>query len=200
MLPSSPFFMSFNEKEQSRAFAAFLRSAQQDLNAAAQSVFKVAASKIDREVKAQLRSNFKRGKNSSGSFFKAVRTYNLSPRGSLGPASFVRLPIKFMQAFEEGATVTGKASLIILLPPGEQLGFKRISKGNSWQAVWSRIKDQSYIKKVGNGWVILYKDNEKSYPIYKIQKAVRLPKKINFYDTAERIAASIPDEISRLLK
>ena len=188
-----------NIADQNRATREFMRSEVKGLEAANKAVLRSTAAALKREVGKQLRK-FKKGVNSNGSFQRAVKVKELQPRGGLPLAEVVRLGVPFMDVFEEGATVTGKTNLIILLPKGEALGFRRISKGNPWAAVWARIKARAKVIPVSDGTVIAVTDRTgATLPIYKIQKSVTLPKKLSFYDTAEALAARMPDEINRLL-
>jgi hypothetical protein len=189
----------FRDSDSRRASKDFWKAEIQNLEAASKAVSRSAARALKRELGKQLRS-FKKGPNSNGSFQKAIRLKDKEAKGTLAPASFVSLGVPFMDVFEEGKTVTGKGSLIILLPPGEQLGFKRISKGNRWSDVWNRIKGKSRVVKASNGAVVLFKYQNQEYPIYKFQKSVKVPKKISFYETAEAIANKMPEEIERLLR
>jgi hypothetical protein len=188
--------MAFNEKEQRRLINQWLRSRIKDFERASELVAKNSAAKLAREVKKQM-SGFK---GDSKSFKKSVRIRNLRARGSLPFASIVRVGIPWLSIFEEGGTVTGKGHLIILLPEGRKRGLKRITKGNPWPNVWAEIAKRAWIKKVSDGVLILIKDDKgRSYPAYKFQKQVKVPKKLNFYDAARAIGDDMPDEINRLL-
>jgi hypothetical protein len=176
-----------------------LRSELKGFEAANKAALRSTAAALKREVTKQLRT-FKKGPNGNGSFQKAVKVKELPAKGGLPLAEIVRLGVPFMNVFEEGATVTGKANLIILLPKGAALGFRRISKGNTWATVWSRIQSRAKVILVSDGTVIAIVDRTGvTIPIYKIQRQVTVPKKISFFDTAEQLANSIPDEITRLL-
>lgn len=187
--------MSFNAAEQKRALALFLKKDLQDLNAATEAAFRVTAAKIQREVKAELRRNFKRGPASNGSFFNAVSTYNLPPKGQLGPASFVRMGLPFARIFQEGGSITGRKRLAILLPEGANLGFRRISAGNTWDMVWRKHKNQLVVR----GSIVFLAKEGKLIPIYKFQKTVKITKRLSFYELAEAAARDLPNEIAQLL-
>lgn len=194
----------FRIGDQRKAVDQFLRSEVKNLNAATATATKVAARALKREVQKELRSNFKPGRNSNGAFFKAVKVRDLpaDPARGLGPASFVRLGVPFMGIFQEGGTVQGKGSLIILLPEGERLGFKRISKGNPWGEVQRRWGKFLFPIKVSDGLVIGY-ENPKTktrHAVYKFQPQVTLPKKLSFLEMAEEIGDAIPDTILDLME
>ena len=159
-----------------------------------------------KQITAQELKRFKKGPESRGNFHKAVKQYDFpKAKGAAGPASYVRLGVPWIHIFEEGGTVEGRrGALIILLDTGAKLGFKRI-KPFGWQQVWNQIKDHAVVIPSDDGHYIGLKNipNEKGQPtlIYKIQKApVRVPKKLNFYDNAERLADKMPDEINKLIK
>jgi hypothetical protein len=185
--------------EQNRATRDFFRSELKGFEAANKAALRSTAAALKREVTKQLRT-FKKGPSSNGSFQKAVKVKELPPKGGLPLAEIVRLGVPFMGAFEEGATIQGKPNLIILLPKGAALGFRRITKGNTWATVWNRIQKRAKIIPVSDGQVIGIVDKTgATIPIYKIQKQVTVPKKLSFFDTAEKLANTIPEEIARLL-
>lgn len=177
----------------------FFASEVKNLESASRAVLRSTARRLKREAENQLKT-FKKGPNSNGSFHKAVKVYDLEPRGSLGPASYVRLGVPWLDAFEEGKTIRGKSNLIILLPPGAELGFKRITKGNSWSKVWTKIKSKSRIAEVSDGVVVIFNYQGRNVPIYKFQLQVKVPKKLSFYETAERLSSAMADEIERLMR
>lgn len=172
----------FNDADRRRATREFFSSQIKDLKAADRAVLRATARALQREIRGQLRK-FKRGPTGTGGFQKAVKVYDLPPSGSLPLASFVRLGVPFMDAFEEGKNITGNPTLIILLNTGAAAGFKRITKGNSWSKVWEQIKGRVRIFPVATGTVIAVEINGQNVPIYKIQKAVTVPKKISFFET-----------------
>lgn len=187
--------MAFNEREQRRLINQWLRSKVKDFERAAELVAKQSAAKLAREVKKQM-SSFK---GDSKAFKKSVRIRNLRARGSLPFASIVRVGIPWLSVFEEGATVTGKGYLIILTTEGKKRGYKRITKGNPWPKVWAGIAKQAWMRKVSDGVIVFLKEGNKSIPIYKFQKQVKVPKKLNFYDAAQAIGDDMPEEINRLM-
>lgn len=93
----------------------------------------------------------------------------------------------------------GNPNLIILLSTAPT-SFRRISKGNPWSRVWELIKDKARLFPVANGIVVAIENEGKITPIYKIQKAVKLPKKLSFYETAGRLSAGMSDEVQKLLE
>lgn len=177
----------------------FFNSEIRDLESATRAATKEAANLLKKNVGKELRK-FKKGSGSNGSFQKSIKVYNLRSQGSFGPASFVRLGVPFMDVFQEGATVTGKPNLIILLSGGAKLGFRRVNKGNQWGAIWSLIRDRAKLVKVDDGVVVALQHQGQNIAIYKIQKSVKDPKKISFNETAEQIADRIPEEINKLLE
>jgi len=189
----------FNDADRRRATREFFGSQIKDLKAADRAVLRATARALQREIRGQLRK-FKRGPTGTGGFQKAVKIYDLPPSGSLPLASFVRLGVPFMDAFEEGKNITGNPSLIILLNTGAAAGFKRINKGNSWTKVWEQIKGRVRLFPVATGTVIAVEINGQNVPIYKIQKAVTVPKKISFFETAEKLSAGMADEVLKLLE
>ncbi|MGL5805953.1 MAG: DUF6441 family protein [Xenococcaceae cyanobacterium] len=187
------------DSDRARSSREFFNAEIKNLDAASRAVMKTTARALKREVSKQLRK-FKRGEGSNGTFQKAIKLYDLPPRNALGPASYVRLGVPFIGVFEEGATVTGQPNLIILLPEGAKLGFKRISKGNQWRQVWGRIENKSRLVKVNDGTIVVFEHQGRSLPIYKFQSApIKLPKKLSFYDTAEKLADTMPSQIEQLL-
>jgi hypothetical protein len=190
--------MPFTEADRRRATREFFRSEIKNLESADRAVLRSTARALQREIKGQLRK-FKKGANASGGFQKAVKVYEVKERGSLPLAEFVRLGVPFMDAFEEGKTITGDTTLIILLstaPPG----FRRISKGNPWARVWEKIRDKARIIPVADGSIVAVDVNGKLTPVYKFQRSVKLPKKLSFYEAADRLSAGMADEVQRLLE
>lgn len=178
----------------------FFRSQVKDLTAATRAVLRASSAQLKADMQRQVRQRFKRGTYSNGSFFKGFKVYNLDGDASRGPASYVRAGVPFMGIFEDGATVTPKGKyLIMLLPTGEKLGFKRITKGNSWDKVYNRYKRNLQIVKQSDRTFVLYKYQGKTTPIYMFQRQARIGKKISFYDAAEAIARQIPEQIAKLL-
>lgn len=189
----------FNDADRRRSTREFFRSQVKDLEAADRAVLRSTARALQREIRGQLRK-FKRGPTGTGGFQKAVKVYDLPPRGSLPLANFVRLGVPFMDVFEEGKTISGNPTLIILLTRGASLGFRRITKGNPWAKVWEQIKDRVRLFPVANGTVVAVEVNGQNVPIYKMQKSVTAPKKLSFFETAERLSAGMADEVYKLLE
>lgn len=157
------------------------------LRVAANRSIRASARRLKRTAEAEIRNNFKPAKNKGS--FGSVKVYDLpnSSRISLRPG--------YLEAFEEGKTIRGKPTLIILLPDGERLGFKRIGKSNSWASVWQRIHKKARLVGVGDGLVVVYQHRGKSYAIYKFQKQTTAPKLISLRAKAKAIADKIPDSI-----
>lgn len=189
--------MDFSYQEQERALKAFFLQKEKDLTSATLSAYKVGGEKLAGKVKEELKRQFKRGANSAG-FSRAISVRaGLSRKGN--PYCRVTMQVAFMGIHQTGGTITGKPWLIILTTEGAKLGFKRITKGNSWGKVWSAIRSQSRIVKVADGLVVVYSQGDRSVPIYKFQKEVRLRKRLTFLETGEQIYSSLSAEIERLL-
>lgn len=185
---------------ESKAAREFFSAQIKDLNSATRAVIRASARQFKQEIVKQVKRNFKRGTNSNGSFFKAFKIYDLESDATRGPASYVRAGVPFMMVFQDGATITNKKSdfLIVLLPQGEKLGFKRISKGNPWHKVWAQFGNFFAVRKVGQGLLYTYEYRGKSTPVYFFTKSVTLKKRLSFFEPAELIAKQIPSEIAKL--
>jgi len=185
---------------ESKAAREFFAAQIKDLNSATRAVIRASVRQFRQDIVKQVRTNFKRGVNSNGSFFKAFKIYDLEADANRGPASYIRAGVPFMKVFQDGATITNKKAqfLIVLLPQGEKLGFKRISKGNPWRKVWAQYGKQFRMRKVGNTTVFTYEFQGKSTPVYLFTKSVTLRKRFDFFAPAEAIAKQIPDEIAKL--
>jgi hypothetical protein len=196
---------SLTYAQQQQLIKKYLAAAVKSHETAAGLVMSKTAQRL-KQVTAQELKRFKKGPDSRGNFHKAVKQYDFpKAKGTAGPASYVRLGVPWIHIFEEGGTVQGsRGALIILLDTGAKLGFKRV-KPFGWQQVWNQIKDHAVVIPASDGHFIGLKNipNAQGQPtlIYKIQKApVRVPKKLNFYDNAERLADKMPDEINKLIK
>lgn len=163
------------------------------LEAATRAAVSSAARKLQREAESQIRHNFKPKNKTKGSF-GSVKFYDLAT------SSRVAISPGYISAFAEGKTIRGKPTLIILLPDGERLGFKRISRRNSWPSVWQRIHKKARLVGVGDGLVVLYQHRGKNYAIYKFQKQTTAPKLISLGAKAEALADEIPDFINNFME
>lgn len=195
--------VGFSYAQQQQILNKFLRAEIKNYETAAAIVSQKAGQRLKQETAKELR-RFKKGKESRGNFHKAVKLYNF-PKATkaLPPTSYVRLGVPWIHIFEEGGIVSGKKGrLIILLPHGDKLGFKRVST-EGWQIVWNKIKDRAVIIPDDDGVLIGLKSlNPKEKPklIYKIQTTpVYVPKKLNFYDNAEALADAMAKEIEKLV-
>lgn len=192
----------FSYAEQQRLVKQLLAAEVKNLEKATAIVTKATAQKLAGETKKQLRSRFKKGRDSqqSRNFPLAVKVYNFNPSGARGPASYVRLGVPWIHVFEEGATVGGKGKhLLILLPKGEALGYPRINlKG--WARIWEKIRDNAVLKPVNDGVLVLIKAPDgQLVPIYKFQKtSIRVPKRLSFYEEAERLSDGMEEAIANL--
>jgi len=187
----------FSYKDQARLLNKFLRSKIQDMERATDLVLQESGKLLAKETKKQM-SRFK-GNNKG--FKKSVKAKFYRARGGKPAAAIIRVGVPFLTAFEEGAEVRGNPTLIIRLSGAEALGLPRVSKKTTWAMIWDRIKPlKPRIAKGRNGVVIYAVVNGRPTSLYKFQKApVRVPKKLNFYQAAEDIAADIPTEIEKLL-
>ena len=186
----------------SRAAREFFRVQVGDLSAATRAVLRASARELKANMTRQMRRNFKRGSNSNGSFFKGFKIYDLNADASRGPVSYVRQGVPFLEVFEDGATIrpkNGNKYIIILLSSGADLGFKRITKGNSWNRVWDKFKKNFKLINRSDGILVLYSFRGRVTPVYKFVREVRIKKRLNFYKAAEQIADKMPDEIRKLL-
>jgi hypothetical protein len=187
--------------QQQQLVKQYLAATVKNYETASNLVVQKSATRLKQVTAAELKK-FKRGKGSRGNFHKAVKQYDFKVSGARGPASYVRLGVPWINIFEEGGTVTGKkGALIILLPTGDALGFKRV-KPNGWQRIWNSIKHQAVVIPQPDGYLIGIKQGKGQKPIliYKIQRgSVKVPKKLNFYDNAEKLADQMPDEINNLI-
>lgn len=187
--------------QQQQLIKQYLAATVKNYESASNLVMKKTATRLRQVTAVELR-RFKKGKDSHGNFHKAVKQYDLPVSGARGAASFVRIGVPWIDIFEEGGTVTGKKGvLIILLETGDRLGFKRV-KPNGWQRIWNSIKDKAVVIPQPDGYLIGIKQGRGQQPIliYKIQKGpVKVPKKLNFYDNAEKLADKMADEIINLV-
>lgn len=189
--------MGFTYQEQRRLVAQWLRSKVKDVERAAELVTKVSAQKLSREIKRQM-SSFK---GNSKAFKKSVKVKDYRAIRGLPFASIVSIGIPWLKIFEEGGTIQGKKNLVILLTPGERLGLKRVTKGNPWTDVMTELKGMGRVGfvKVADGVIVYLRRNKKNIPVYKFQKSVTVPKKLDVYAAAREIGDAMPDEINKLI-
>lgn len=184
--------------------AQFFAAAQLDLAEATKAGIHRAGRVLTQRLKAQLRRNFKSsGKLGSRGFFRAVRFYPLEERNGLGPASYVRMGVPWIQAFEDAETITGKRGrLVLLLEQGEKEGLPRITKKMPWERVWKRIEKKATLVRVrGGAVVVLYRSRPgRRVPVYLMVPQVKLRKRLSFYATAAQVGETIADFIAERLK
>jgi Family of unknown function (DUF6441) len=190
--------MSRSLGDERRMVERFFKAEIRNLESATTAVVQTNARTLKRIGFLQLR-RFRRGRNSTGAFHKAVKVYDLKPEGTLGPASYTRFGVKFIGVFQEGATISGKPTLIVLLRTGEDAGFKRISKGNPWSKVWSKIQGKTRIVPINNGKLVIYQNQGRSVPIYFITRQVKEPKLLSIYEEADKLSQDMPSQITRLM-
>ena len=138
-----------------------------------------AAEDLYDDVRRQIRRNFR---NPSTAFSKGIKI------DEFDNAIYVRLsPI--LSSHAEPAKLRGNPNLWILLPDGARLGFKRIgTRGFNWDTLKRRYGTRLAFARVGDGYVVLYRFNGTTSPIYKIQQEVSTVQRIEFYEKAEEIA------------
>jgi hypothetical protein len=175
----------------------FMQTAIKDVRTAASLIVKQNGELMKREVIKQLKLKFKSSGDSRG-FFKAVKIYDLSD--SDRPAVYVRMGIRWMHVFEEGATISARRSpnLVIRLPDGAKLGLPRANYKN-WKRIYAKYGKKFKIVKVLNGFVVLYPYQGKTYAVYKLQPQVKEPKLLSFFEIGDRIAATTDERIQKLL-
>lgn len=178
---------------------AFWKGSSEALALAVQAGVFESGQELARLLKAQLQRKFRRGPDSDGNFFKAVKATNLPATGEFGPASYVRLGVPFMDAFEEGKTIAGKGYLVVLLKMGQKLRFRRITKGNTWAKVWAKIEKNAFLYKTQGGVVVFYKYQGKRVPIYFLVRQVKLKKRISFFALAQQVGEGLAERIANKL-
>ena len=145
---------------------------------ASSAIARRAAEELYDDVRRQIRQNFR---TTSSAFAKGIKIYEFDN------ASYVRLsPI--LSSHAQPTTMQGNPNIWILLPQGARLGFKRVGKGFNWNTLKRRYGTRLSFVPVGDGHVVLYRDWGRTYPIYKIQKAVTTKQRIEFYEKAHEIA------------
>ena len=178
----------------------FFNTETRNLRTASKVVVESAAQEFKNAIARQLKANFKASSDSRG-FFKAIRVIHLTDKHpDKPPLSIVRLGIRFMHIFQEGGTVNARKSpnLIIRLPDGARLGLPR-ANFKTWQKIYAKFGSKFKITKVANGFVVLLPYQGKTYAVYKIQQSVKIPKKLSFYEAADKIANQMPQRISKLM-
>jgi hypothetical protein len=184
--------------DQRRMTERFFRAEIRNMESATTAVVQTNARTLKRIGLGQLR-RFRRGRNSTGAFHKAVKVYDLAPDGTRGPAAYTRFGVPFVGIWQEGSAISGKPTLTVLLQTGEEAGFKRISKGNPWSKVWARLQGKVRVVPIKNGKLILFQDRGKSIPIYFITQRVQEPKLLSIYEEAEKLSEKMSDQILRLM-
>lgn len=188
---------------ESKAAKAFFAAEIKDLQSATHAVIRSAGRHFKQQIQRQVRRNFKPGTFSNGSFFKAFKIYDLSADATRGPVSYVRAGVPFLHIFTAGTTITNRNAgyLTILLPQGEKIGFRRISKGNTWTKVFSQYGKYMTALNIrgGGGKIFIYNYGGKQTPVYLLIKAVRIRKRLDFWESAQEIANQIPSQINNLL-
>ncbi len=141
-------------------------------------IARAAAEELMEDVQRQIRRNFR---NPSVAFQKGVKVYEFDN------TSYVRLsPI--LSSHARSTKLQGSPNLWILLPDGARLGFKRMGKDFNWESLRRRYSTRLSFVAVADGHVVLYRDRGSVYPIYKIQGAVQTKQRIEFFESAEKIA------------
>ncbi|MDJ0570274.1 MAG: hypothetical protein QNJ53_14700 [Pleurocapsa sp. MO_192.B19] len=147
--------------------------------ASCQAIASSLAEQLQEDVLRQIRRNFS---NPTTAFAKGVKIYHFET------ASYVRLN-PLLSSFAQDTTIEGNPNLWILLPDGAKLGFKRIGKGFNWSDIKRRYGNRLRFVKVADGSVLLYRTPQGDVKaIYKLQRGVDRKQKIQFFESAERIA------------
>jgi hypothetical protein len=171
----------------------------------ARSAVLTAADEMKSEMKQQLRSSFKsRGRDSKG-FFHAVSVRpkanptekeSLSPiyDPNLPPVAYVYMGLKFMVAFEFALTITPRnaARLLVRLPSAQKLGFPKPGD-KRWKSWYPQNKKYLVLLKSGSKSVLAWqpKKDQAPIPVYVFLRAVKMPKKLRFFDAAQRIGSKL---------
>ena len=179
---------------QAAALQRFFRSAVQNLSAASEAVVKSRAEALKRVTQAELKSNFKRRVG-------GVKVYPLPPRGDLGPAAYVSVKPQFLRLFEDGGTVQSKGKLlVILLPEGARLKFKRPGKGG-WGRIWAANQHRFRLVPANGGYLVLCRvSKRREVPVYFLGRQATVRKRLNFGANAAKLGAGMDVEIQRLLE
>lgn len=179
---------------QIQAIERFFKSAVQGLEAASSAVISSRAAELKAITQAELKTAFKRRVG-------GVSVKNLQATGRFGVAAYVSVKPRFLSIFQEGGTIRGRSSLLIVrLPEGARLKFPRVGK-KGWAAVYQRFKDRLSIVRSGNGWLVLAKvGKNKQVPVYFLTQQVQEKKRLNFRENAEKVGRGMADEIQRLLE
>jgi hypothetical protein len=179
---------------QIQAIEKFFRSAVKGLEAASSAVISSRAAQLKTLTQTELRSQFKRRVG-------GVSVKNLPATGRYGAAAYVSIKPKFLSIFQDGGTIQGRSTLLIVrLPEGARLKFPRVGK-KGWAAVYERFKDRLSIVRSGDGWLVLAKvGKKKQVPVYFLTRQVREKKRLNFTENAEKVGRGMADEIQRLLE
>jgi hypothetical protein len=184
--------------DQRRMTDQFFKAEIRNMESATTAVVQTNARVLKRIGLQQLR-RFRKGPRSTGAFHKAVKVYDLKPERTRGPASYTRFGVFFVGVWQEGSAISGKPTLTVLLQTGEAVGFNRISKGNPWSKVWSKIQGKSRIVPVKNGKLVLYRHQGREVPIYLITQRVQEPKLLSMYEEAQTLSRKMPEQIIQLL-
>lgn len=190
----------------------FRKLAAEVQDAARQAVFQ-AANEMKTEMKRQLKNSFKSRGGRSRGFFQAVSVRpKLNPSqlksGSpnydpdLPPIAYVHMGLPFMIAYELGQTITPKdaLSLLIRLPQGQKLNLPKVGS-KTWKAWFPKNKNKLVFIKANGASYLAWQPSpdREAIPVYMFRKSVKMPKKLTFFDTAERIADGLAVNLARIL-
>jgi hypothetical protein len=166
-----------------------LAGMMKDLNGEVADEFKSAGREMKTRVMADLKANFKSSRHpASPSFFKAVKDYYLEPTGELGHATYVRMGIRFMYVFEEGATITSSRFMVVRLKGAEDLNLPRVGKKNRLRSILEKL-NASGTPTFKRGDVFYMRTKKKTIvPIYQLRQSVQEKKRLSFYSHADAIA------------
>ena len=181
---------------QARALELYFRSAVQNLEAASRAVVLSRAQKLKSQTQADIKANFRRR-------IGGVRVTELKPKDNLGPAAYVSIRPGFLRIFEEGGEISGGAKfLVVLLPEGRRLRFKRPGKRAGWAAIWAQNKNRLRLvpTKTG-GWLVLCRVSKRlEVAVYLLTKNVKEKKRLNFGRNAAAAGQGMAEEIANLLE
>lgn len=169
----------------SQVLTAYFQSRAEALTAATRAALRTSGQDLAREGNRQLRANFRRKAGSAKSKF-------YSARGTLGDAAIVSIKPRFLDVFEEGATVRGDRYLVIPFKP-----FKRVGK-RGWRVTYEALRRQYRVKIIPARGGYLVTANGK--PAYTLQRQVEVPDRLDLAQEARRIGGDIPRSINQLLE
>lgn len=181
-------------KSDGKKLQAFFTQEIKELDENSGVAVRAAADALVAEMNGQLSSLQSRGNYRP--FNNAVKAYHFKRKGNKPPTSFVRLEISWLSAFQTGATING--NLWVLLDTGRVEGFPRVSEHRGFALAKSRLKGRSFTRSVPGGILVFWRnDAGRTVPVYKIQRQVKVPKRLTFFESAERLANQMKVKVGR---